>query len=219
MQIYTATVLNGSAFFNYMKIFTDYYGLMQLGLKILQHCTNLIDNAHRSELLLAAFYFSFPFWASWCYPFGKPVISPEYREGFNKIKHMHATFQHCLKLVTWHIFTLSCKPTDYPCSDLVLNYLNTTTEITHIHTHNGIMHVQIQNTRPLQTLSLIQQEGRGKRCKLNSLPADGSSVIYTYNVGFPLNFFMPLGASSRWRMTAYVAEYVNQYDSIQSSIF
>ena len=74
-------------------------------------------------------------------------------------------------------------------------------------------------TRPLQTLSLIQQEGRGERCKLNSLPADSSSVIHTYNVGFPLNFFMPLVASSRLRMTAYVAEYVNQYDSIQSSIF
>ena len=64
MQIYTATVLNGSAFFNYIEIFTDYYGLMQLGLKIRQHCTNLIDNAHQSELLLASFYFSFPFWAS-----------------------------------------------------------------------------------------------------------------------------------------------------------
>ena len=116
MQIYTATVLNGSAFFNYIEIFTDYYGLMQLGLKIRQHCTNLIDNAHRSELLLASFYFSFPFWASWCYPFGKPVISPEYREGFNKIKHMHATFLHYLKLVTWRIFTLSsvsCKPNPY----------------------------------------------------------------------------------------------------------
>ena len=73
-------------------------------------------------------------------------------------------------------------------------------------------------TRPLQTLSLIQQ-GSGERCKLNSLPADSSSVIYTYNVGFPLNFFMPLIASSRLRMTAYVAEYVNQYNSIQSSIF
>lgn len=47
----------------------------------------------------------------------------------------------------------------------------------------------------------------------------GKSVIYTYNVGFPINFVMAPGDRSKLRMVANMEEYANKYNSIQSGVF
>ena len=151
---------------------------------------------------------------------GNLSLSPKYRKAFNKRKHMHDTVLHCTKVCmmqdkgrkigikvkkrrTWQIkgFITQNLPENLsvgPCSDMVINYLNADTKITH--THISCAHTLIHN------------------CKLNYLAANNSSVIYTYNVGFPLNFVIALSASSRLR-TMDLAEYVIKYNCVQSSVF
>lgn len=71
--------------------------------------------------------------------------------------------------------------------------------------------------------SLINKDNSIASKNLNQRSAHSHNIIYhntitTYNIGFPLNFVMPLGDAGRLRMIMNVMEYVNKYSSIKCSI-